>query len=227
MRSGIITFSGGSEFREQIVRLPNEANPVIAEIRECGLVECGDILAGDFDAALRRPVEAADQVEQRAFARAGLTDQRQALPLGHFERQILEHDHVDRAGLVPFGKVRREDGRCGQGYGDCSGSGQPRSSMAIEVRGGRNERYVLKCTERKKVPVAGDDEVASPINGCLQDYVVLRIATGMNRVFCRNTLGHAAEESYELLSIRDRDVRIELTPRENGGKFCKRSRGHE
>ena len=59
--------------------------------RELAIRKFVDPLAGDPDRPLRRPVEAADQVEQRTLAGARGAHQREELAVGHLHAELGQH----------------------------------------------------------------------------------------------------------------------------------------
>src|SRR5207253_2966456 len=67
------------ELRQEEVELEDEAELVQAQLRAIVVVERADVDAVDEDLALRRAIERAEQVEERALAGAGETGQRDEL----------------------------------------------------------------------------------------------------------------------------------------------------
>src|ERR1039458_9026682 len=65
------------EFRQQMIRLKNETDAVVAEKRQLTLGECGQVLPGKMDFARVGRVKSADEMEQRAFAGTGRAAQGQ------------------------------------------------------------------------------------------------------------------------------------------------------
>ena len=75
---------------------PHGRQPVVCEAVEA--------LAIERDGARRRPIEPADQVEQRRFARTGRPDDRHQLALGNVEVDVLERGDAP-ASFEMFGDV--------------------------------------------------------------------------------------------------------------------------
>jgi hypothetical protein len=70
---------GGGALREQVVVLKDESDPRAAELGEQARIERERVDPVKRDGAARRPVERAEDVEQRALARAARPDDRQRL----------------------------------------------------------------------------------------------------------------------------------------------------
>ena len=112
------------ELRQQVVELEDEADLLVAELREPVVRLREHVAAAVFYASGGGPVERAEQVEQRALARAALPDDRHHLALAHRERHAAQHLQLARLGLVrlaqPVGREQRggvgawESGRCGR-----------------------------------------------------------------------------------------------------------------
>ena len=75
----------GGQHRQQVVGLEDEADVARAPAGEIGVAQPVDRQALDLDAARGRPVEAADQVEERALARSGRPHQRDVVTAGDVE----------------------------------------------------------------------------------------------------------------------------------------------
>ena len=95
----------GGEFLEQVVELEDEADLFVAEAGEIRVVELHRILAIDEDAAggieafavfihLRRPIEAAEKIEECALARAAGADDGDVFVAMNFQVDALE-DVID------------------------------------------------------------------------------------------------------------------------------------
>jgi hypothetical protein len=69
----------GSEFGEQVMDLPDEADVAIAERGGSGFAERGDVLVAVADGAGGGAVESAEEMEQAGFAGAGFADDGDAL----------------------------------------------------------------------------------------------------------------------------------------------------
>ena len=70
----------GRQHRQQVVHLEHEADVIRAPLAERAVAERVGALAGDLDRAGARPVQAADQVQQRRLARARRPHQREEIP---------------------------------------------------------------------------------------------------------------------------------------------------
>src|SRR5690606_27727908 len=68
-----------AELRQQMVELVDEPEHAVAEHAALALRQASDVLAVDLDQARRRSIEAAEQVQQRALARARSADDRHLL----------------------------------------------------------------------------------------------------------------------------------------------------
>jgi hypothetical protein len=73
--------------RQQIVRLKDEAYLPIADLRQLQVVERGEVLSIEQHLATGGAVECADDLQQRAFARAGRANDGESFAAGHFERE--------------------------------------------------------------------------------------------------------------------------------------------
>ncbi len=74
IRAGIITFSSAVKSAEQIMELEDEAELVIAELRQPPVVQRKEVLILEQHFAAGRCFEAAEYVQQGGFADAGLPD---------------------------------------------------------------------------------------------------------------------------------------------------------
>ena len=88
------------ELRQQVVELVDEAERPVAHAAALGLVERRERASFDRDVARGRIVEAADEVQQRALARARRADDRHALAVAHVEVDAVQHDDVLRTRRV-------------------------------------------------------------------------------------------------------------------------------
>src|SRR2546426_10478140 len=91
------------------MELEDEAHLAIAEARQLRLGPREHVLAAEEDAAGSRPVERAEQVEQRALADAGLPDDRDALAGLDLEAEPFEHRHDRRSVHVALLELDRLD----------------------------------------------------------------------------------------------------------------------
>ncbi len=90
----------GGQHRQQVVHLEHEADVIRAPAAELAVAHRVGALAGDFDRARGRPVEAADQVQQRRLAGARRAHQRQEIPFGDVQVERVQDMHGFRASLV-------------------------------------------------------------------------------------------------------------------------------
>jgi hypothetical protein len=74
--------------------LPDEADPAAPEGGQRGLGELGEVVPVDQDAAGRRPLEAAEDRQQRGLARAGRPQQRHRLAAVDGQVDPLQRDHL-------------------------------------------------------------------------------------------------------------------------------------
>ena len=68
-----------------------------APIRKLTIRQLIDAIARNAHKAACRPIEPADQIQQRAFARARRTHKRQEFSFGHVKIEIREHVDLFRA----------------------------------------------------------------------------------------------------------------------------------
>ena len=92
---------------QEMVRLKDEADLLVADARELEVVEAPEVFAVEEELAGGGAVEGADDVEERAFAAAGRADDGNAFAAREVERDALEH--IDAlgpgSGGVLFGDV--------------------------------------------------------------------------------------------------------------------------
>ena len=93
----------GGEHRQQVVHLEHEADVVGAPVAELGVRQPVDREAIDFDGARGRPVETAEQVQQRGLARARRPHERDEVAARQIQVELLEHRHHFVAALVLLG----------------------------------------------------------------------------------------------------------------------------
>ena len=77
---GTSTFSSTRALRQQVVVLEDEADVPVAEVGQLALGQGERVLAVEADGAGGRPVEGAEDVQQRALAGAGRPHDRHAAP---------------------------------------------------------------------------------------------------------------------------------------------------
>ena len=110
--NGSATFSVDVEQRDQVERLEDEAGPVATQARRIVVGQLADDLALEDDLAGRRPVEAAEDLEQGRLARARRAHQGDELAGLDRERdatQCLDDRRTERVGLGQVACL--EDGR--------------------------------------------------------------------------------------------------------------------
>ena len=86
----------GREHRQQVVHLEDEADVSARHLPSAPLDSRSICDAVDFDAARRRPIEAADEVQQRRLARARRAHERDEIAARQIEVELLEHRHDSR-----------------------------------------------------------------------------------------------------------------------------------
>ncbi len=96
---------------QQIVRLKDEADPRGADLGQLVVAHLRDVVVAEHEAAGGGPIEAAEQVEQRALAGAGRAHDRDVVALGHVERHAAQG--VDRlaAEHVVLAEIGDADGQ--------------------------------------------------------------------------------------------------------------------
>ena len=78
------------EVAEQRLSLRDEPERRVAQLRELLVRQLGDVSAVDLDGAGRRLEQASDQIEQRAFAVAGTSDDGDQFALVHGEAHVVD-----------------------------------------------------------------------------------------------------------------------------------------
>ena len=78
------------EVAEQRLSLRDEPERRVAQLRELLVRQLGDVSAVDLDGAGRRLEQASDQIEQRAFAVAGTSDDGDQFTLVHGEAHVVD-----------------------------------------------------------------------------------------------------------------------------------------
>jgi len=86
-----------AELGQQVVELVDEAQVAVAQRALLRGAQPGERLLHQRDAAGRRRIQPAQQVQQRALARARSTDDGHGLARAHREVHALEHGHVQPA----------------------------------------------------------------------------------------------------------------------------------
>ena len=85
---------------DQVVRLENETDHLVAGLRQVIVGHRGDIAAAQDVIAVGRPVERAQQIEQRAFPTSRRTHDRHEIPLGEIHGDAAEGLHDNGAQIV-------------------------------------------------------------------------------------------------------------------------------
>ncbi len=109
--AGIMTFSSAVKSGEQMVELEDEADLAVAETRQLAVALRRQVLAIEPHLAARRPIERAQDVQQRALADPGLPDDGDALAGADVEIEPGEHPHHPRTVDVLLGQVAQRDQR--------------------------------------------------------------------------------------------------------------------
>ena len=97
--------------RDEVERLEDEAGPVAAQARGLVVVEGADRLALEEDLAGRRPVEAAEELEERALAAARRTHQGDELAGRHGQGHAAQGLDGRLAEGIGLGQVARLEDR--------------------------------------------------------------------------------------------------------------------
>jgi hypothetical protein len=102
---------------EEVERLEDEPDALVAQPRQRLVVQLLGRLAVDDHLALVGPVEAADDVEQRRLARARLADHRDQFAGGDVEGDATQHLLARLAGAVRFLHAGEVDDRLAVTHG--------------------------------------------------------------------------------------------------------------
>ena len=97
-------FQGG-EFGQQVVKLENEAECLVAQQVASLRRQVVDALAVEKDFAFVGPVEDAEQVQQRTLAGAGGADDAEEFALLYFQVEAAQHFRLD--GVLAIGLLQR------------------------------------------------------------------------------------------------------------------------
>src|ERR1051325_2868541 len=119
--------------RQQVERLKDEADFLIANLGEVVVIHLADLNAVEFVLAGSGRIQAADQVHQGGFARTGRSHDREVLAPGDFEGDLPQSVNGFRSHLVAAGDVLKAD----------KGHGARRLNPKSEIRnpkGGRNPK---------------------------------------------------------------------------------------
>ena len=104
----------GGKFGQQVVELVHKAQVLVAPLALFARVHAVQIAPQLHHLAGTGRVQAAQQVQQRAFARAAGTDDGQRLARMHLDVHTLQHLHLHRAVVKAFGQALggQNDGVC-------------------------------------------------------------------------------------------------------------------
>ena len=97
----------GSEFRQQVMKLIDEAEVAVAPITPRCFTQGGKILPQQAHAARRRRIEPAQEVEQRAFPGAGGPHHRHRLAGADLQVYAAQHRYHQISALERFGQPTR------------------------------------------------------------------------------------------------------------------------
>ena len=92
----------GRQHWQQVIELKDEADVAGAPPGQLRFAHTADEIAADLNAAMRRRIEAGDEVEERGFAGAARPHQREKLAFWHFQRQIDQYVDLFAAALEGF-----------------------------------------------------------------------------------------------------------------------------
>ncbi|MCU1237197.1 MAG: tesA, partial [Candidatus Solibacter sp.] len=99
----------GSQSREQVVGLKDEADFASTELRHLIFAEIGDIFAVEDDLSTGGRIEAGEQAEQRTFAAARWAHDCRELTAGDFEVDAFEDFDPVRSGIDGLGESANLD----------------------------------------------------------------------------------------------------------------------
>ena len=100
-----------AELRQQVVELVDEAEVAVAPLALLGRAHRREVAPAQHHAALGRRLEAAEQVQQRALARARRADDRERLAGPHAEVDALQHLHVEPRRAAALDEALVQPGR--------------------------------------------------------------------------------------------------------------------
>jgi hypothetical protein len=92
----------GGKHGQKIIELEYEPDVPGAPFSQIAVGKLVHPLAADADGATGRPVQAANEIEQRALARTGRPHEGQKLTDGDFEVEVFEHMNVFRPAMEDF-----------------------------------------------------------------------------------------------------------------------------
>jgi hypothetical protein len=118
--------------RDEIEELEDEPDRRAPQPREPRLIERRRLRIAEKHAPARRPIDGADQIEQRRLAASGRAHQHREIARRDVERNVIEHMHRRRfvAGTVIVADVLKRDLQAGRLYG---GRGKLFSCSAIQL----------------------------------------------------------------------------------------------
>ena len=105
VEEGELDVAPGGEVVEQLELLEDEADALVADVRQLVGVHPRDVLAGEEVAAGGRVVEAADDVHQRRLARPRGTDHGDEVALVDGEADAVQRPHLGVAAAVDLGDL--------------------------------------------------------------------------------------------------------------------------
>jgi len=100
--------------RQEIMRLKDEADLLVADFGELLVVERREIFSPEDYLAVGGSIKCADDLQQCAFARTGWTDDGESLAANHHEGNAAKHHDVARAGGIAFGYIGELQQRFGR-----------------------------------------------------------------------------------------------------------------
>ena len=113
----------GGQRAEQVEGLEDEADPLAAQAGEGSLVETVELELVEVDAALRRPVQARGDLQQRRLPGARRAHDRGERAAGHGQRDAVEGAHLPVAASEDADDVVEVDhGRAVGGFGGADGT---------------------------------------------------------------------------------------------------------
>src|SRR5580704_12954493 len=92
------------------MNLPDKTQLPVPKIGQLILRELADVFMTEVYRTLRGPVQTAQQVQQRALARARLANQREAFAAGDVDIEAGEDHQFTAAGTIGLGKAGGADG---------------------------------------------------------------------------------------------------------------------
>jgi len=95
--------------RQQVIRLEDKANALVANAGQLGLAETTDVFPVEAVGPISRAVQAPQDVHQRALARARWTHNRHKLPWADGHIHAPQRVHLDWAHAIHLGQAVRLD----------------------------------------------------------------------------------------------------------------------